>query len=65
MPLALSISHFLTDNLRYPLYLFYEQDYKRALHKHENITLNTLKEKTRFCNFIVSNDKADNLSLNL
>ena len=45
--------------VRYPLYLFYEEDYQRALHKHENITQETLEKKKRFCSFVVSNDRGD------
>lgn len=47
--------------LRYPLYLFYEEDYKKALNKHKDISLNILKTKQRFCNFIVSNGYANPL----
>ncbi|TLD96864.1 alpha-1,3-fucosyl transferase [Helicobacter jaachi] len=47
--------HFLDRYMRYPLYLFYEADYTRALHKHSLITPQTLAQKKRFCNFIVSN----------
>ncbi len=45
--------------IRYPLYLFYEQDYKNALHKHENISESLLSQKTRFCSFVVSNERGD------
>lgn len=51
--------HFLDRYLRYPLYLFYEADVQKAAKKHESITQNTLKSKSRFCNFVVSNGNAD------
>lgn len=47
--------------LRYPLYLFYDEDYKRAVNKHKNISPNILESKRRFCNFIVSNGGANPL----
>lgn len=52
--------------LRYPLYLLpsrkksdssYDYNLELAEHKHENIE-NLLKEKTEFCSFVVSNDRA-------
>ena len=51
--------HFLDRYLRYPLYLFYEADVQTAAKKHESITQSTLKSKSRFCNFVVSNGNAD------
>lgn len=58
---AIGFEHinFLDRYLRYPLYLFYKEDYKRARHKHEHITRQVLESKQRFCNFIVSNARAD------
>lgn len=55
---AIGFEHinFLDRYIRYPLYLFYTQDYERALHKH-TITADELAQKSRFCNFIVSNGK--------
>lgn len=47
--------------LRYPLYLFYESDYERALNKHRGISSEILRKKSRFCNFIVSNGSANPL----
>lgn len=47
--------------LRYPLYLFYEKDYERALNKHKGILGEILRQKQRFCNFIVSNGDANPL----
>ncbi|WP_300731395.1 hypothetical protein [uncultured Helicobacter sp.] len=60
---AIGFEHiqFLDRYIRYPLYLFYEADFEKALHKHENISSKTLQNKTRFCNFIVSNGRADPL----
>ena len=40
--------------LRCPLYVFYEKDYLLAKEKH-NISEEILREKNKFCNFIVSN----------
>ena len=51
--------HFLDRYLRYPLYLFYEQDVKRASQKHKDIDEKLLASKSRFCNFVVSNGNAD------
>ncbi|MCI7710547.1 MAG: glycosyltransferase family 10 [Helicobacter sp.] len=45
--------------LRYPLYLFYEKDYYRALNKHRGITSEILDQKKRFCSFVVSNGRGD------
>lgn len=58
---AIGFDHisFLDRYLRYPLYLFYEQDTAKAMNKHNNIDLSILQSKTRFCNFIVSNGNAD------
>lgn len=47
--------------LRYPLYLHYSKDLDRALHKHLDITPEILKDKSRFCTFVVSNSKANSL----
>jgi hypothetical protein len=44
--------------LRAPLYLFYRTDYELALEKHL-ITDAQMQEKTKFCNFVYSNNKAD------
>lgn len=45
--------------LRYPLYLHNEEEMAKASNKHRNINAKTLKSKTRFCTFVVSNGKAD------
>lgn len=50
---------FLDRYVRYPLYLFYEEDYTRALNKHKDITHKVFKSKKRFCSFVVSNDLGD------
>ncbi|MGX2982281.1 glycosyltransferase family 10 domain-containing protein [Helicobacter sp. 23-1045] len=47
--------------LRYPLYLFYGGDYLRARDKHLGISNEILRQKRRFCNFIVSNGGANPL----
>lgn len=44
--------------LRIPLYYFYPEDYKLALHKHDNLS-ELLMQKTEFCNFVYSNAAAD------
>ncbi|MDL0081494.1 glycosyltransferase family 10 [Helicobacter sp. XJK30-2] len=51
--------HFLDRYLRYPLYLFYEQDTQRASNKHKGVDETLLASKKRFCNFVVSNGNAD------
>lgn len=43
--------------LRAPLYLFYQQDYERAKKKHLLSDLE-IRNKTKFCNFVYSNNKA-------
>lgn len=55
---AIDFNHleFFDRHLRYPLYLFYKEDFLRASKKHQNIAPQILQEKTRFCNFIVSNN---------
>lgn len=60
---AIGFTHlqFKERYLRYPLYLFYESDYKKALDKHKHISPKTLESKRRFCNFIVSNGGANPL----
>ncbi|WP_343353634.1 hypothetical protein V3I05_00170 [Helicobacter mastomyrinus] len=35
---------------------------EKAMSKHQSITPQLLKEKTRFCTFVVSNGKADELT---
>lgn len=45
--------------LRYPLYLMYEGDFQRALQKHL-ITEQEIKDKDLFCDFIYSNNNAEN-----
>jgi len=45
--------------LRYPLYLLYKEDYTKAKFKHMSIPPPMLEKKTRFCDFIVSNGKAN------
>ncbi|WP_300742573.1 glycosyltransferase family 10 [uncultured Helicobacter sp.] len=47
--------------MRYPLYLHYKGVMEKAMSKHQSITPQLLKEKTRFCTFVVSNGKADEL----
>lgn len=49
--------------LRFPLYILYEEDLKKALCKHENIK-DSISNKTGFCNFVYSNNKADALREN-
>lgn len=44
--------------LRAPLYLFYQADYELAQKKHE-ISEAELRDKKGFCNFVYSNNKAD------
>lgn len=51
--------HFEDRYLRYPLYLHYQNDMQKAANKHLHISPQTLKDKTRFCTFVVSNGKAD------
>lgn len=60
---AIGFEHinFLDRYIRYPLYLFYEQDFDRALNKHKNVSSHTLEQKSRFCNFVVSNNRADSV----
>ncbi|MGI0406297.1 glycosyltransferase family 10 domain-containing protein [Helicobacter himalayensis] len=55
---AIDFNHleFFDRHLRYPLYLFYKEDFLRASKKHQNVTPQILQEKTRFCNFVVSNN---------
>nr|WP_317404145.1 glycosyltransferase family 10 [uncultured Helicobacter sp.] len=47
--------------LRYPLYLHYTEDMQKAKNKHLTINTQTLQDKQRFCTFVVSNGKADEL----
>ncbi|WP_241993666.1 glycosyltransferase family 10 [Helicobacter sp. MIT 05-5293] len=51
--------HFEDRYLRYPLYLHYQNDTQKTANKHLHISPQTLKDKTRFCTFVVSNGKAD------
>lgn len=49
--------------LRYPVYMLYRDDCKRALAKHENPN-EVLNNKTGFCNFVYSNSKAHSARMN-
>lgn len=53
---GIGFDHLSFDNryLRFPLYLFYTKDYELAVQKHR-IEERVLKEKDKFCNFVVSN----------
>ncbi len=53
--------HFEDRYLRYPLYLHCESDMQKAMNKHLHITPETLQNKSRFCTFVVSNGKADEI----
>lgn len=56
------IMEFEDRYMRYPLYLHYKGVMEKAMSKHQSITPQLLKEKTRFCTFVVSNGKADELT---
>ena len=58
---AIGFDHisFLDRYLRYPLYLFYEDDVQKAAKKHKDIDEALLASKSRFCNFVASNGNAD------
>ena len=58
---AIGFDHikFLDRYLRYPLYLFYETDVQKAARKHQNLSLEVVRNKKRFCNFVVTNGKGD------
>ncbi len=47
--------------LRYPLYLHYTDDMQKANSKHLTLDSKLLQNKERFCTFVVSNGKADEL----
>lgn len=56
---AIGFSHIEFEDRykRIPLYYFYLPDYQKARNKH-NISEDEIRKKTKFCNFIYSNDKA-------
>jgi hypothetical protein len=47
--------------IRFPLYFLYEDTLNKALNKHLSNSIEITNEKTKFCNFIVSNGNADNI----
>jgi hypothetical protein len=47
--------------IRFPLYFLYDDTLNKALNKHLSNSFEITNEKTKFCNFIVSNGNADNI----
>lgn len=56
--IGFSYIHYEDRYVRVPLYLFYPSDYENAKKKHL-ITDQELQNKSKFCNFVYSNSKAD------